>query len=97
VVAVDDIVGENSGHAGEEVPSSVPELHKGSADIRLCLISDRKHMSRSSPVSVEITRGMRGGGWSSCLMIVKLGAKEARWCEECLCQSNRQMAEPVIG
>jgi hypothetical protein len=74
----EDIVGENSLKVMEEVPSSVPELHMGSADIRLCLIGDRKHGSESSPASVEFTHGMRGGGQSSCLMIVKPRAKEAR-------------------
>jgi hypothetical protein len=95
VAVADGVVGENSGQVGEKVPSSVPELHMGSADIRLCLISDEKHRSESSPVSAEVTHGMHGGGRSSCLMIVKPGAKEAWRCEECLCQSNRQMAEPI--
>jgi hypothetical protein len=97
VTATDDVVGENSGQVGEEIPSSVPELHIGSANIRLCLISDEKHRSESSPASMDVTCGMHGVGWSSCLMIAKPGAKEARRCEECLCQSNRQMAEPTDG
>jgi hypothetical protein len=80
VVAADDVMGENSDQVGEEVPSSIPELQMGSTDIRLHLIGDGKHTSKSS-----------------CPMIVKPGAKEARRCEECLCQSNQQMAEPVIG
>jgi hypothetical protein len=47
VAAADDIMGENFGHVGEEVPSSVPELHMGSVDITLCLIGDGKHRSES--------------------------------------------------
>jgi hypothetical protein len=90
-------MGENFGQVREEVPSSIPELHMGSVDIRLSLIGDKKHRSKSSPASVEVVHGMSGGGRSSCLMIVKSRAKEARWFEECRCQSNRQMAEPVIS
>jgi hypothetical protein len=70
-------VGENSGQVGEEVPSSVPELHMGSMDIRQHLISDGKHRSESSPASAEVTRGMCGGGRSSCPKIAKPRAKEA--------------------
>jgi hypothetical protein len=97
VAAADDVMGENSGQVGEEVPSSIPELQMGSTDIRLHLIGDGKHTSKSSSMSVEVIRGMSGGIQSSCPMIVKPGAKEVRRCEECLCQSNQQMAEPVIG
>jgi hypothetical protein len=77
VVAADGVVGENSSHLGEEVSSSVPKLHMGSTDIRQCLIGDRKHRSESSLASMEVTRGMRGGGQSSCPMIAKPRAKEA--------------------
>jgi hypothetical protein len=97
VAAADSVVNENSGQVREEVPSSVPELHIGSADIRLCLIDDGKHMSESSLASAEVIHGMSGGGRSSCPMSTKPGAKEARWCEECRCQSNQLMAEPVLG
>jgi hypothetical protein len=69
----------------------------GSTDIRLCLIDDGKHRRKNSPASVEVAHGMHGGGRSSCPMIAKPRAKEVRQCEECLCQSNRQMAEPVVG
>jgi hypothetical protein len=89
VAAAVYVVGENSINVGEEVPSSVPELHMASADIRLCLIGDGKHRSESSPALADFTHRMRGGGWSSCSMIVKPGLKEARRCEECLCQSNQ--------
>jgi hypothetical protein len=97
VAAADGVVGENSGQVGEEVPSSVPELHMGSTDIRLHLIGDRKHRSKSSPAPVEVTHRMHSGGRSTCPMIVKPGAKEAQQCEECLCQSNQQLADPVIS
>jgi hypothetical protein len=97
VAAADDVMGENSGQVGEEVPSLVSELHMGSADIWLRLIGDGKHRSESSPASAEVIHRMSGGGRTSYLMIAKPRAKEARRCEECLCQSNRQMAEPVIG
>jgi hypothetical protein len=70
----------------------VPELHMGSVDIRSCLIGNRKHRSKSSPASVKVARGKRGGGQRSCPMIVKPGAKEARGCEEKLHQRNRRMA-----
>jgi hypothetical protein len=62
VAAADGILGENSGQDGEEVPSLVPELHMGSADIRLCLIDDGKHRSESSLASAEVVHGMSGGG-----------------------------------
>jgi hypothetical protein len=96
VAAADDVMGENSSQVGEEVPSLVPEVHMGSTDIRLCLIGDGRHRSESSPVSVEVIRGMRDGGRSSCLMIAKPRAIEVRRCEKCLCQSNQQMAEPIV-
>jgi hypothetical protein len=76
----------------EEVPSSVPKLHMGSADNRLHLIGDGKHMSETSPASAEVTRGMRSGGRSSCPMIMKPRAKEVRCCEDQVCQRNQQMA-----
>jgi hypothetical protein len=92
VAVADGVKSVNSGQVGEEVPSSVPELHMGSVDIRPCLISNGKHRSESSPVSVEIAHEMRGGGWRSCPMVMKPGAKGARGCEEQLHQSNCQMA-----
>jgi hypothetical protein len=64
----------------------------GSVDIRLCLIGDRKHRSESSLASAKVARRMHDGGRSSCPMIVKRGAKEARECEEQLHQRNRRMA-----
>jgi hypothetical protein len=88
-------MGENFGHVGEEVPSSVPELHMGSVDITLCLIGDGKHRSESWLALVEVAHGIRGGGQSSCMMIVKPRAKEARRREEFLCQSNQKMVEPI--
>jgi hypothetical protein len=96
VAAADDVMGENSSQVGEEVPSLVPEVHMGSTDIRLCLIGDGRHRSESSPVSAEVIRRMRDGGRSSCLMIAKPRAIEVRRCEKCLCQSNQQMAEPIV-
>jgi hypothetical protein len=54
VALADGIVGENPGQVGEEIPSLVPELHMGSANIRLCLIIDRKHRSESSQVLLEV-------------------------------------------
>jgi hypothetical protein len=77
VVAADGIEGENFGQVGEEVPSSVSELHMGSTDIRLRLIGGRERRSESSLVSAEVARGMRGGHRSSCPMIAKPRAKEA--------------------
>jgi hypothetical protein len=54
----------------------------GSVDIRLCLTGDGKHRSESSSASAEVARGMHSGGRSSCPMITKPGAKEARRCED---------------
>jgi hypothetical protein len=47
VAAANDIEGENFGQVVEEVPTSVPKLHMGSTHIRLCLIGDGKHRSKS--------------------------------------------------
>jgi hypothetical protein len=81
VAVADDVEGENSGYVGKGASSSVPELHMGSADIRSRLIGDQKHMSESTPVSAEVTRGMCSGGRSSCPIVMKPEAKEAHQCE----------------
>jgi hypothetical protein len=51
-------------------------------DIRPCLIADEKQQRVSSPASAKVIRGMRGGGRSSCPMMMNPGVKEAHVCEE---------------
>jgi hypothetical protein len=66
----------------------------GSVDIRLCLTGDGKHRSESSSTSVEVARGMRSGGRSSCPMITKPGAKGLGLPKE---SANGQVARQLAG
>jgi hypothetical protein len=66
-------------------------------DIRPCLIDDEKQRRASSPVSMEVIRGMRGGGQISCPMMMNPGEKGAHMSEEYLRRRNQQIADPTIG
>jgi hypothetical protein len=77
VVVADGVEGGNFDEVGEGAPSSVPELQGCGADIRPCLIGDGKWRNEGSPIVAEVVHGMRGGGRSSCPMMMNHEAKEA--------------------
>jgi hypothetical protein len=69
----------------------------GSADTRPCLIGDGKHRSERSSTSTEVARGMRGGGRSSCPMVMKPGAKSQRGGRNSKRGRYFQPLPPLIG
>jgi hypothetical protein len=60
--AVDGVEGGNDFKVGEGAPNSSPELHMSDTNISPCLTGDEKRRSKSSPMAVEVTCVIRGGG-----------------------------------
>jgi hypothetical protein len=85
--------GGNDSKVREDVPSSDPELHTSSMDIRLGLTGDEKQENELSLVVAEVAHMIRGGGRRSCPMMMNPEANRALWGEDHLCKRNRPMAK----
>jgi hypothetical protein len=80
--AIDGVEGGNDFKVREDAPSLPSEVHMSVEDIKQCLTSDEKLRNESSPVVVEVTRVIHGGGRSSGPMIPKPRAKGAQGSED---------------
>jgi hypothetical protein len=60
--------GGNISKVQEEAPSSVPELHTSTMEIRPNLASDEKQENGNSPAAADVVRVIHGGGRSGALI-----------------------------